>query len=305
MFSCCEPREIVRKARTKQPTTRTYARLSALSKRMANAVHVDIYHGLSTFKKKVSASKLEEAYKSKSYGEIMAVIPWDDMYEDLDPAWQKLHGNFLEAAKLTVPSLPTPMKREMRFDTKNPNIKRYLDRQTGTLIVNIKQNTLDIVQAAVQRSFTQALSPKRVADQIKGSIGLYPRQEVALYNYTRGLQESGVKPEKILTLSSKYEDRLLNQRAMTIARTETRFATNNGQLSIWKQGANEGYINRNKAKKVWIVDGDPCPICEPMDGVAVGLDEMWILETGDICDVPTDSHPNCFCGMELDFGDEE
>lgn len=172
------------------------------------------------------------------------------------------------------------------------------------MVVNIQADTQNIIQNAVARSFSNALTPRDVASSIRNSIGLFPGQQTALMNYRQGLKESGMKPDRVDAFSSKYEDRLLDYRAKMIARTETRQATNQGQLFIWQDAQNQDLIAPT-AKKVWVVDGAPCEICEPMDGVAIGLAESWTLPNGDIADIPTDAHPHCFCGMELEFGTED
>lgn len=302
-FCTHEPRHHrVQKARTKIKTTVTYGRLSKLSKQMSKAVQMDIFHGLKTFRKKVSAESMMEAFKTGSYGHVLQFIPWEDLPKALSKVLGGLDKTWNQSAEFSKEHLPAPMRKDLRFDTSNPFLKRFIDQRTGALIFDVQKNTQEIVQRAVQRSFTQALSPRRVAEQIRDSIGLDPRREQALANYQNGLYAKGEQTEtRIDELVNQYGERLLDQRAMTIARTETRMATNQGQLSVWQQAANQGLIDGKKAGKTWIVDGNPCDICEPMDGVTVPLDGFWTLDDGTVAEVPTDSHPNCFCGMELDF----
>ncbi len=300
-------RAVVRKAaRTKVKVTRTYARTSALSKQMGQAVRADLLGGLKTFKRNIPADRLFNAWKTGDYTNVMRNIPWHELPEHLERARTSIGGAYEKSAEFNIKSLPANTKRSLRFDTKNPGIQKWLNSRTGDLIVNIQSDTQRVVQQAVKRSFDKALTPRQVANQIKNSIGLYPKQEQALANYRSNLESKQVAlpPDRVDALVDAYADRLLDQRCMTIARTETRFAANQGQLTVWTEAKKQDLIGE-KARKVWVVDGNPCEICEPMDGVAVPLDGSWTLNNGDVVDIPTDAHPNCFCGMELDFGESE
>ena len=304
MFICTEPHfHRVRKARSKQKVSHTYRRQSALAKQMGRAVQLDLVKGFTRFKKRVSADAMMEAWKSGKYETVITHIPWENLHDELEQSFKGLRKTYAQSSELSLKALPSPVKKTLRFDFENPRISRWLSKRTGELVVGIRNNTQEIIQSAVQRSFTHAETPRQVADQIKGSIGLDPRREQALRNLTEGLKAKGVSPEKVASETAAYEERLLNSRAMTIARTEVRMANNQGQLAVWNEGQNQGLLPP-ECKKVWIVDGNPCEICEPMDGIAVGLNDFWTLNTGDSVSIPTESHPNCFCGMELSFGDE-
>lgn len=287
----------------RRKVTRTYTRISRLSNQMSKAVQVNFVKGIRTFKKSISKQKLLDAWKTGSYGHVMEVLPWQQLHTDLDGIKPPLQETIISTAHFAIPALPAPVQARLRYDTKNPRIEGYLEKRTGELITNINLNTQHIVQGAIRQSFDRALTPDRVADMIKGSIGLLPKHAIAVENYRAGLEQGAMAPDKIATLVAGYQDRLLDYRAMMIARTETRFATNQGQLDIWRHAADQDLIDARQARKVWVVDGDPCEICEPMDGVAVGLNESWSLENGDVVDIPTESHPHCMCGMELEFGE--
>lgn len=294
-------REPVAKAKTKVRTTSHYRRNLALARRMGAAVSVDLFQGLTRFKKRISADALLQAWRTGDYHKIMTTIPWDKLPHDLEPAFRKIASSVDDSARLSIPRLPANPDVNLRFDITNPAVNRYITRRTGNLVVGIQSDTQKILRSAVQRTFTEALTPRDVADQIKSSIGLYPAQEVALRNHARGLQVRGYPPQNIQASSANYAERLLDQRAMTIGRTEVRNATNHGQLSMWKEAADRDLIDRTTAMKRWVVDGDPCERCIAMDGDAVPIDQPWVMDDGTVCEVPSDAHPNCECGMELEY----
>lgn len=100
-------------------------------------------------------------------------------------------------------------------------------------------------------------------------------------------------------LSSKIADLIGDEaRAEVIARTETMRASNEGQQEAWDQATESGLLTGDE-KQEWIVTPDDrlCPICEPMDGVQVGLDELFDVD-GDQVDGPP-AHPNCRCTIGL------
>lgn len=276
-----------------------------LGVQMANSVRVSLASGIKTFKKRINPEAMYAAWKSGDYQKVTSTIPWQSLHTDLSDSGTKLRGAASKAAETSLVAVNKPLKNKLRFDTDNPRIKRYLDTRTASMVTNIETEAKEVIRSAVTRSFDKALTPSQVAGRIKGSIGILPRHELALEGYRNGLETQGISPDRIESLSDRYADRLLDYRANMIARTETKFAQNYGQLFVWQQGAAEGYIDRNSSQKVWVVDGDPCEVCEPMDGESVGLDEVWILPDGTSAMVPTDSHPHCMCNMVLSFGGEE
>jgi SPP1 gp7 family putative phage head morphogenesis protein len=91
--------------------------------------------------------------------------------------------------------------------------------------------------------------------------------------------------------AEKYTQKLIRTRAQTIARTETMRASNEGQAQLWRQAQEMGLLT-GKEQKVWQV-ADPCPICAPLDGERVGINEDFSVGQ----DPPL--HPRCRCTFGL------
>lgn len=304
-------KENILKASKKPPkgprriVTKTYTRLSKLSDQMGSAVRVNLVNGITAFKKKIDKDEIADAWEKGDYGAVMATIPWRDLPLDLDETLLGIGLTVQKAATFQLETMPPNINENLRFDMSNPHLRTFIGTRTGSLVRGIQADTQKIIQDNVVRSFNRAMTPRRVAEQIKASIGLDPRRETALDNYRQGLLDQGLSERHFNNLSNAYEERLLESRADAIARTETRLATNYGQLEIWREGARQGFFNGNTVRKIWVVDGNPCDTCEPMDGVEVGLHEPWIItfpngETQAV-DVPSESHPCCECGQEIDF----
>lgn len=295
----------IQKAKTKVKVTTHYRRQERLAKVMSKAVSMNLVKGIKSFRKKVSVDAIETAWRSGAWPQIMSVIPWETLPEDLLDYDVSMGETWTDAMDLTIESLPAPFRKSLRFDINNPRIRRYINQHVGRRITDLHLDAQKVVQRAVQKSFTHALTPRSVAERIKLSIGLDPRRELALQNYRDALIASGShSTSKVDTLTDKYADRLLDSRAMAIARTETRQATSQGQLSVWREASNQGFLPKT-SRKTWVVDGNPCEICEPMDGVSVPLDGFWTLSTGESVEVPSEAHTNCLCGMEISFGEND
>ena len=285
--------------------TRTQKRLEALSKNMSNAVGISLIKGLKTFKSRVSKQAIYDAWLSKDYSKIIAITPWDKFSDDLAPFRDALGDASGEFADFAIDALPLPVSELLRYDTANPRVQSFIDKRVGELIVNVSTDQQKIVQEAISRSLDEAMTPDIVAGIIKDSIGLLPRQEAALRNMSKDLLYKGRTAQNVQAITGEYADRLLQQRAMTIARTEVQTTMNAGQLAVWREASNQGLLDVNTARKVWLTDGEPCEICDPMDGVDVGLWEAWSLENGDVVDYPNEAHPNCMCTMTLDIGETQ
>lgn len=309
MFCTCPSKEMVQKARSKRPRwkdTRTDRRMSALHSQMSRSISADLVTGVKKFKSRIPDKEaIYEAWLKGGYSKIMELIPWHRMVEDVMPAAHRTKDALFGSMDINREALPKPINKALRFDYSNPRIERTWAKRTGEWMVNpLVNGGRDAIQDIVHRQFTQGLDPRSMAGEIRGYIGLYPRLANALTNYKQGLAAKGMPIENQQKYAIAYEDRLLDYRSMMIARTETNFMLNRGQLEVWRQ-ANDAGLIPNAAVKVWQADGSPCEDCSAMDGEEVGLAEAWVTPDGDVVDVPTEIHPNCNCIMTIDYREGE
>jgi SPP1 gp7 family putative phage head morphogenesis protein len=106
-------------------------------------------------------------------------------------------------------------------------------------------------------------------------------REFIRVDITKAMEEGWSNDKLAKTLSGNYA--FSEERAMTIARTETATADTAGNLELYRQ---TGTV----AKKQWIVGAECCPICEEIDGEVVGLDDKFSSGT-----LTPPAHPNCRC----------
>jgi hypothetical protein len=269
---------------------------------MGSAIGVDLFKGVQQFKKRINPQAVYDAWIQGDYSKLMEVIPWEHFGHDLDRADAPRLKASSEAWGITLESMPVPKDPFLRWDTKNPHVRELIAGRKAANFKDLTEDSAENIQGWVTRSMNQALSPRDVADGIKSSIGLLPQHAKAVERYRGTLTAQGQPKGKVDQLSSAYADRLLDYRAMTIGRTETRILVNQSQLSVWRQAGDTGLIDRHRTGKTWVVDGNPCELCLPMDGVTVALDGFWTLPDGTPVDCPPlDVHPNCECGMQIDY----
>jgi tetratricopeptide (TPR) repeat protein len=189
-----KPVTIAKASKVRRPNG--YARLEALNRRMSSAVQLNLLKGIKTFKKRIDPDALYEAWKTRDYSQVMRVIPWENMDQDL--SFSPLGDALESATEIAIPVLPAPLQDTLRFDLANPRIRSYVDARTGDMVTALRQDSQAVIQEAISASFSEALSPRRVADRIKGSIGLYPRLDRAVERYREGLEPLNAEAENNL-----------------------------------------------------------------------------------------------------------
>ncbi len=136
------------------------------------------------------------------------------------------------------------------------------------------------------------------AREIRQLVGLTRRQAQAVDNYNAALVEEGRKPDQIERMTAKYRDKMLNRRAMNLARTETTNASTAGTQAAWDQAADKGLLNRVTLRQGWGVTPTDalCPICAAIPGMnpdGVPLGGFFATPIGPVSG-PT-VHPQCLC----------
>jgi len=113
--------------------------------------------------------------------------------------------------------------------------------------------------------------------------------------------------ERAAELHERYQQRLLNWRADTIARTESMMASNQGQQALWGQARDSGLLSAQYTRRKWLNTGDSrlCQLCAPvpaMNPEGVELDKPFRTPKGEVLSPPL--HPSCRCTTRLIFADE-
>lgn len=199
------------------------------------------------------------------------------------------------------------------FEIANPRAVSFAALRSSALITEVAPDTIAAVRTLITEGISAGLAPRKLAQRVRETVGLRTDQLRAVENLRARL--AAAKPGDIVRAgktkirvpksggnsaawidkhASAYADRLLNQRALLISRTETLRSANAGQRELWKQAQDAGDLPAD-LKRVWIATPDARVRDEhaEMDGQVVGVDEPFspVSEPG--------SEPNCRCAQGL------
>ena len=246
----------------------------------------------------VDLDALEAALANRDEPSALLLIPWEreggsHLERTLTPETERLFAAAGEAAQdylmraLTIEEEGEgfALDVELRFDVLNPRAVAWIQDRTANLVREINTNQRLAIRDIISRSFTEGYTPRRSAQQIRNVVGLTRRQSAAVFNYQRKLVREGVPFGEAQAKAEKYSQKLLRQRADTIAQTETIAASAGGQHELWRQARDEGFLQEDRTRRVWIVTPDDhldAVQCAPMPELnadGVGIDEPF--RTGD------------------------
>jgi len=184
--------------------------------------------------------------------------------------------------------------KQFDFNDTMQSVKAWIDKQGGSLIVNLTAAQYGSAQALIQHQITWGVtSPYLMAQRIKPIIGLTQREALAVTRLMTSMAEENI-PANVMNLQvERYAKTLHNNRAMRIARTEISDSYNFGQWDSVKQARDEGRLP-GEPEKEWIAGGgNPCDICLDNEGEGpIPINQAF--SSGD--DTPT-AHPQCQCSQ--------
>jgi len=197
------------------------------------------------------------------------------------------------------------------YNILNPITAEYIRSYQLSLVQTISSNTRVAIKNSLEANFIAGNNPRQTAKDFVDTIGLTPRQELAVRNYkgylenldSQSLQRQLRDPkfDKIIrnAISNKqnlseaqidrmvnaYRKRYVNYRATTIARTEALRAVSIGEYSSAIQAVQSGAVDGDIVKRFWIYKDDKrtrnshrqIPTLNPN---GVGVDQPFITPFG-------------------------
>jgi hypothetical protein len=217
----------------------------------------------------------------------------------LQPLWQDAMDN----AAQTISD-----KRDgFMFDLNTQKVREWTQNHSAELITKITEDQRGAINALIQRaSVIQDIGVDALARAIRPTIGLYPAQAAANFNYFQTVkntfQEANphMKPEtaarKATESAIKYSEKQQRYRAEMISRTELAAAYNNGERLAINQAVSQGYMLSPKKQWMSAGDGRVCARCQAFeDSEPIDIDELFREKgTDKTWDVPP-LHPHCRC----------
>lgn len=240
---------------------------------------------------------------------------------DLTDAYADVISTGARLALVAEPSAESRSLAESMTVT-NPYAVEIAQRETVALVTGVNKSTIDAIRRVITTATREGAAPRVQARLIETVIGLDEPRAVAVQNFERQLLEraasgqSGsalgraralaprvptkVNPASVERLVESYARRMLRDRALTIARTETMRAANRGVRLAGESLARLPDITTADIAFVWIVTPDDrlCPRCAPMHDQVVGFGSPF-KEVGG-ANVTTQTpplHAKCRCAI--------
>lgn len=257
-------------------------------------------------------------------------IPWADVFAV--PVTKSLGDDTFERFLSTMVDAAAAVGEHPElFTITNPYAVAAARRQAADLVVQVRDSTRRAVRHIVTSSVRGNYTPQQAARLISNVVGLDPRRAQALANYDAAMRRvvEGRAPRSTLRRAglrtpgdlrrggadravARYSNRLLRDRAETIARTEVMTAANRGLQESWAEAVRAGLMDVHVVRREWVVtyDDRTCEACAPMGGQVVGFDAPFVSSLrrvgGEDVPVPVPTttvtpplHPRCRCTMIL------
>lgn len=234
-------------------------------------------------------------------------LPWQGLINDLYTAYKAiLLGVFQKGGQAQFAAFPRKAASGPAFDIRHPEAEAWARKYAAALVEGLTNETRIAMANAVADFIRLQIPPAEGARMLRSMLGLTDRYAQAVVNFQNELRAQGYSDAYIQTKADLYATRLLNQRALTVARTESLRPTQEGQRQAYNQAVEQGVLQPSRTMREWVTAADElvCPICQPMDGQLTTLADPWDTEVGPV-QIPSDSHPNCRCQAVLVFADDQ
>lgn len=168
------------------------------------------------------------------------------------------------------------------FDQVNFRAVSTMQQSRLRLIREFTTEQLTATREALTEGISRGLNPREQARAFRDSIGLTAKQQRAVDNYRRLLEQgssealqrglrdarfdstvqAAVRGDRVLTadqvrrMTDRYRERMLAFRAETIARTEALRAVHQGSEEAYRQAFDEGLLDPGAVTRSWVTARD-------------------------------------------------
>jgi hypothetical protein len=207
------------------------------------------------------------------------------------------------SAEAVLPQAEATLGAEIAvtFGVVVPEALAAIDTYAGTQIQGIGETTLRNVRAVIRSGFEQGRSMTQMMRDLASFVGLTPRQTEALETLRQRLLDAGKTRAQAQQAVDRAARRALQLRVESIARTESIWASLEGQAQLWNEAARQGTLDPAHFLRHWLVTPDDrlCTVtCAPIPGMnpnGVRLDEPFQTPVGPVMHPP--AHPMCRCAV--------
>lgn len=261
---------------------------------------------------RVPASRIQQALETRGLEGVMALFDGIEDKVALEIR-DELQSAVRESGRATVGMIPAAavVNADFAFDTLNPATVDFIRNYELNLIRQVSEGTREAIRNKLRRDIVAGVNPRRTAKEVGETVGLTARQELAIQNYRRALEEldpqalerqlrdrrfdgsirrainSGrpLTRQQIERMVARYRERFIRYRATTIARTESMRAVTVGQRSAVRQMLASGAIDDSRVRRFWVptYDGRTRDSHREIPGLneeGVKMDEPYVTPLG-------------------------
>ena len=281
---------------------RVAIQLSAAEQRIYDAYR-QAFAGIGDINDSRVLRAIEDAINANNPLGAVNAVAWGDFAASLQKTVDALNKEVIKAANDSARTLPASVRIAANFTTADPRAIAFAQQRAGKLIRQVSDESRKAVTETIMEALRMRIDRREMVTRISKVVGLDSRQARALTRfYEKSLADgraAGLDYEEALAkadrLGDKYKKRLIRQRAVRIARTETVAASNAGRYLSWIEAEAQGLLGSTSVKR-WItaIDERTCPICAPLNNKEVPYKTNF--STGEL--MPP-VHPNCRCSAVI------
>lgn len=259
----------------------------------------EFIQGVEQTKEETDDSALEEAIVAGLAVEAINQVTLQRLRENLDQTEEPITDIHREGEQNNLREMRQRGFSGLSIPDDNRFTRQFIQARVGNLVQGISQESQKAIQQAVTRGISNNLNTETIARQIRRSIGLTARQEVAVSNFRRMLQQQdknaigrflsaserqqvrrivrqGGTAQEINNLTDKYAQHQVNIRARSIARTETVRAKSMGKINHIRALHEQGDLDKNTLVKKWQINPpNVCQWCRNLNGTTVGIETTF------------------------------
>lgn len=195
----------------------------------------------------------------------------------------EVNAAFVAAGMDTAEELTKLMGSMVDFDAVNQRAVDIMRNNQFRLVSEFTRTQRDATQEALVEGILKGAGPREQARAFRDSIGLTSRQEQAVANYRRLLEnldaealrrelrdrrfdgtvrraitnDSPLTAAQIDRMVERYRERYLKYRAEVIARTEALRAVHEGIEEMYRQAIDDGTLDPDGLTRMWNTAKDP------------------------------------------------
>jgi len=263
-----------------------------MAAKLRNKLQVPLRNALVSLRGAISMSALERAILSGDRKRVIEISQVNKVGSIVGDFGEPLAEAVQEGGRLAMADL---RRTVTALDMGSPRIKGWLRDHGAELVKQVNGTSRDAVRAILREGYRLGRHPRYMAQDIRSVVGLTERQSIAVARRQAAMIEAGVSEADIERRLRRYSERLLRQRAETIARNETMVAINRGRYELWVQLEADGGLEPG-AMREWMTSEDErvCPICGPMNEQPTSLKDPYLLPDGNTVQHPP-AHVSCRC----------